>query len=107
MADNGVLFKLMAKSVGMKYGIMPTFMAKPYGNVSKRTGKDLPVYLTLAFARSSRDARVTFTSRYGRPTAKTPLRFQTKRSRQEVVRTRNTRTPSIFQRRQSTFWRVS
>ncbi len=34
MADNAVLFKLLAKSVGMKYGIMPTFMAKPYGDVS-------------------------------------------------------------------------
>ena len=33
MADNGVLFKLVAKNVGMKYGIMPTFMAKPWGDV--------------------------------------------------------------------------
>lgn len=30
MADNAVLFKLVAKSVGVQYGIMPTFMAKPY-----------------------------------------------------------------------------
>ncbi len=36
MADNAVLFKLVAKSMGMKYGIMPTFMAKPWGDVSQR-----------------------------------------------------------------------
>ena len=34
MADNAVLFKLVAKSVGIKYGIIPTFMAKPWGDVS-------------------------------------------------------------------------
>jgi hypothetical protein len=34
MADNAVLYKLLAKSVGIKYGIMPTFMAKPWANVS-------------------------------------------------------------------------
>ena len=34
MADNACLFKLVAKSVGMKYNIMPTFMAKPWGDVS-------------------------------------------------------------------------
>lgn len=33
MADNASLFKLVARSVGMKYGIMPTFMAKPWGDV--------------------------------------------------------------------------
>lgn len=33
MADNTVLFKLVAKSVGYKYGILPTFMAKPYSEV--------------------------------------------------------------------------
>jgi len=36
MADNACLFKLVAKSVGMTYGIMPTFMAKPWGDVSDR-----------------------------------------------------------------------
>jgi len=35
MADNACLFKLVAKSVGMKYGIIPTFMAKPWGDVSR------------------------------------------------------------------------
>lgn len=34
MADNAVLFKFLAKSVGMKHGVMPSFMAKPWGNVS-------------------------------------------------------------------------
>lgn len=34
MADNAVLYKLLAKSVGIKYGIMPTFMAKPWATVS-------------------------------------------------------------------------
>jgi len=33
MADNAILFKLVAKSVGMKHGIMPSFMAKPWGTV--------------------------------------------------------------------------
>lgn len=33
MADNACLFKLVAKSVGMKHNIMPTFMAKPWGDV--------------------------------------------------------------------------
>ena len=34
MADNAQLFKFAAKSIGMKYGIVPSFMAKPWGNVS-------------------------------------------------------------------------
>jgi len=34
MADNAILFKFVAKSVGMKHGITPTFMAKPYSDVS-------------------------------------------------------------------------
>jgi glutamine synthetase len=34
MADNAILFKYTAKSLGMKHGIMPSFMAKPWGNVS-------------------------------------------------------------------------
>ena len=33
MADNAILFKYVAKSVGMKYGIIPSFMAKPWGDV--------------------------------------------------------------------------
>ncbi|EIW69792.1 hypothetical protein TREMEDRAFT_68303 [Tremella mesenterica DSM 1558] len=38
MADNACLFKLMAKSVGMKYGIMPSFMAKPWGDLPGCSG---------------------------------------------------------------------
>ena len=33
MADNAILYKFLAKSVGMKYGITPSFMAKPWANV--------------------------------------------------------------------------
>ncbi|CAD6574075.1 MAG: hypothetical protein TREMPRED_001001 [Tremellales sp. Tagirdzhanova-0007] len=38
MADNGVLFKLVAKSVGVKHGVMPTFMAKPWGDLPGCSG---------------------------------------------------------------------
>jgi glutamine synthetase len=34
MADNAILFKYLAKSIGMKCGVVPSFMAKPWGNVS-------------------------------------------------------------------------
>ena len=34
MADNAILFKFTAKSLGMKHGVLPTFMAKPWENVS-------------------------------------------------------------------------
>lgn len=33
MADNAILFKFLVKSIGMKYGVLPSFMAKPWGNV--------------------------------------------------------------------------
>jgi glutamine synthetase len=33
MADNALLFKYLVKSLGMKHGITPSFMAKPWGNV--------------------------------------------------------------------------
>lgn len=33
VADNAVLFKLLAKTIGMQYGIIPSFMAKPYADV--------------------------------------------------------------------------
>jgi glutamine synthetase len=36
MADNAILFKFAAKSLGMKHGVLPSFMAKPWGNVSTR-----------------------------------------------------------------------
>ncbi|KAG6376202.1 hypothetical protein JVT61DRAFT_2177 [Boletus reticuloceps] len=32
MADNATLFKFLAKSIGMKHGVIPSFMAKPWGN---------------------------------------------------------------------------
>lgn len=34
MGDNAILFKYLAKSIGMKHGVLPSFMAKPWGNVS-------------------------------------------------------------------------
>ena len=34
MADNAILFKYIAKSVGMTHGIIPSFMAKPWNGVS-------------------------------------------------------------------------
>lgn len=37
MADNAILFKYLAKSLGMKHGIVPSFMAKPWGDVSQVT----------------------------------------------------------------------
>lgn len=33
MADNAILFKYAVKSIGMKHGVVPSFMAKPWGNV--------------------------------------------------------------------------
>lgn len=33
MADNALLFKLVAKSMGMKHNVLPSFMAKPWENV--------------------------------------------------------------------------
>ena len=33
MADNALLFKYLAKSIGIQHGIVPSFMAKPWGNV--------------------------------------------------------------------------
>ncbi|KAF7338157.1 Gln-synt-C domain-containing protein [Mycena venus] len=38
MADNGILFKYLAKSIGMKRGVMPSFMAKPWGNLPGCSG---------------------------------------------------------------------
>jgi hypothetical protein len=34
MADNAILFKYTAKSVGMEHGVIPSFMAKPWNGVS-------------------------------------------------------------------------
>ncbi|KAF9014102.1 hypothetical protein BDQ17DRAFT_1296282 [Cyathus striatus] len=38
MADNAILFKYMAKSIGMQYGIIPSFMAKPWGSLPGCSG---------------------------------------------------------------------
>ncbi|KAF8969643.1 hypothetical protein BDZ97DRAFT_1959621 [Flammula alnicola] len=38
MADNAILFKYTAKSVGMKYGVIPSFMAKPWGGLPGCSG---------------------------------------------------------------------
>ncbi|CEL51574.1 glutamine synthetase [Rhizoctonia solani AG-1 IB] len=38
MADNATLFKFVAKSVGMKRGVIPSFMAKPWANLPGCSG---------------------------------------------------------------------
>ncbi|PPQ63260.1 hypothetical protein CVT24_006785 [Panaeolus cyanescens] len=38
MADNAILFKYTAKSVGMKHGVIPSFMAKPWGGLPGCSG---------------------------------------------------------------------
>ncbi|CAE6535874.1 unnamed protein product [Rhizoctonia solani] len=38
MADNAALFKFVAKSIGMKQGVIPSFMAKPWANLPGCSG---------------------------------------------------------------------
>ncbi|KAM6491288.1 hypothetical protein JOM56_013527 [Amanita muscaria] len=38
MADNAILFKFVAKSMGMKNGVLPSFMAKPWENLPGCSG---------------------------------------------------------------------
>ncbi|CDU25874.1 probable glutamine synthetase [Sporisorium scitamineum] len=38
MADMAVLYKLLAKSVGIKHAVLPTFMAKPWANLAGCSG---------------------------------------------------------------------
>ncbi|KAF8350472.1 hypothetical protein F5887DRAFT_939383 [Amanita rubescens] len=38
MADNATLFKFTAKSLGMKHGVLPSFMAKPWENLPGCSG---------------------------------------------------------------------
>jgi glutamine synthetase len=38
MADNAILYKFLAKSVGLKHGVLPSFMAKPWGNLPGCSG---------------------------------------------------------------------
>jgi glutamine synthetase len=44
MADNALLFKYLVKSLGMKYGITPSFMAKPWGNVCISFAAEMPFF---------------------------------------------------------------
>lgn len=38
IADNAILFKFLTKSIGFKHGIIPSFMAKPWGNLPGCSG---------------------------------------------------------------------
>jgi len=38
MADNAILFKYAVKSIGMKHGVLPSFMAKPWENLPGCSG---------------------------------------------------------------------
>ncbi|CED85477.1 glutamine synthetase guanido kinase [Phaffia rhodozyma] len=38
VSDNAILFKLLAKTAGVNKGIIPSFMAKPYGNLPGCSG---------------------------------------------------------------------
>ncbi|KAH9817354.1 hypothetical protein DFH28DRAFT_889981 [Melampsora americana] len=55
MADNASLFKLTAKSIGMKYGIMPSFMAKPHGHLPGCSGH---VHISLSSLSTSKNVFV-------------------------------------------------
>ncbi|KAF8682711.1 Glutamine synthetase guanido kinase [Rhizoctonia solani] len=44
MADNATLFKFVAKSIGMKRGVIPSFMAKPWANLPGCSGH---IYVSL------------------------------------------------------------
>jgi hypothetical protein len=46
VADNALLFKYLVKSLGMKYGITPSFMAKPWSNVRL----PLPAVIIISYA---------------------------------------------------------
>jgi len=67
MADNATLFKYTAKSVGMTHGIIPSFMAKPWGGVSvftiqkSSTEYFLPSFLDAAGATFSSSSRFLLT----------------------------------------------
>lgn len=38
IADNAILYKFLAKSIGLKHGVLPSFMAKPWGNLPGCSG---------------------------------------------------------------------
>lgn len=121
MADNAVLFKFLAKSVGMKHGITPSFMAKPWGNVSSRarachylfdlTVSQLPgcsglVRSAFSFAFAHWLRSDTFTCR-----CKTRSGEMFSRSRvpkpDKVVKAPNMMIPGLSVRSRSSFWLVS
>ncbi|KAG6829637.1 hypothetical protein H0H92_003970 [Tricholoma furcatifolium] len=52
MADNAILFKYLAKSVGMQHGVIPSFMAKPWGNLPGCSGNGKNLF---AVAESDRE----------------------------------------------------
>lgn len=61
MADNAILFKFLAKSIGMQLGVLPTFMAKPWGGLPGCSGH---IHVSLRnsegkniFAHESKEAR--------------------------------------------------
>lgn len=61
MADNAILFKYLVKSVGMKHGILPSFMAKPWGNVRRISSPQggVSVFLSACARYSFQDAAGT------------------------------------------------
>ncbi|KAH7906371.1 glutamine synthetase guanido kinase [Hygrophoropsis aurantiaca] len=56
MADNAILFKYLAKSIGMKHGVLPSFMAKPWGNLPGCSGH---VHVSLKNSKGSNIFAVT------------------------------------------------
>lgn len=56
MADNATLFKFTAKSLGMKHGILPSFMAKPWKDVSSPSNGTSASLNTFCLMCSYRDA---------------------------------------------------
>ncbi|KAK4058438.1 hypothetical protein OIO90_000597 [Microbotryomycetes sp. JL221] len=52
MADNATLFKWVAKTTGYKFGVMPTFMAKPYSNQPGCSGH---VHISLRDAKTGKN----------------------------------------------------
>lgn len=71
MADNAILFKYLAKSVGMQQGVLPSFMAKPWGNVSVTTTLVIHFYITKVATRVQRVNRISSRSYADYSTAQT------------------------------------
>ncbi|KAG0199214.1 hypothetical protein BGX28_007463 [Mortierella sp. GBA30] len=75
MADMANLFKLSVKQLGLKQGIMPTFMAKPYGDQPGCSGhlhfsiRDIATRANLFAASSSLSSNTTFGQQLHSPTS--------------------------------------